>query len=127
MTPFLWLLFGLSLACDVGGQLCFKHGVDGIADDTVGGGRWLAAYGVAVLRAPWLWAGIAVYALELVVWLAILERAPLSLAFPIASLNYCGVTVASRFLLNERVGKRRWAGAALITLGVVIVGFGTEG
>ena len=129
MTPFLWLLFGVSLGCDVGGQLCFKLGVSRIGTRAAGGGirRRLSAYAAAALRAPWLWAGIAIYALELAVWLAILERAPLSLAFPIASLNYCGVILASRFLLDERVGPRRWAGVALITLGVIIVGFGAGG
>lgn len=129
MSAFLWLLFGLSVACDVAGQLCFKHGVDGIADDT-GHGGWLhqsARYFKAVAHAPWLWGGVAVYALELVIWLAILERAPLSLAFPIASLNYCGVIVASHVLLKERVSRQRWIGAAFITLGVAIVGLGAEG
>lgn len=129
MSPFLWLLFGLSVACDIGGQLCFKRGVHDIAADTgqVGWTQQLFLYFKAVAGVPWLWAGIAVYAMELVIWLAILERAPLSLAFPIASLNYCGVMVACHLLLKERVGHRRWLGAAFITLGVAIVGLGAEG
>lgn len=129
MSPFLWLLFGLSVACDMGGQLCFKRGVHDIAV-TDGQGAWarqFALYFNAVARAPWLWGGIAVYAVELVIWLAILERAPLSLAFPIASLNYCGVMIACHLLLKEHVSRRRWIGAAFITLGVAIVGLGAEG
>lgn len=130
MTPFLWSLFGLSLGCDVGGQLCFKLGASRMGARPAGRGsirRRFAAHVRAILQVPWLWAGVAIYVLELAVWLAILERAPLSLAFPIASLNYCGVLLASRFLLNEQVGRRRWAGAALITLGVIIVGIGAGG
>jgi len=129
MSPLLWMLFALSLVCDVAGQLCFKQGADHLAGHAAGRTWWrrLAGYLAAIAGAPWLWAGVAVYVVELIVWLAILERAPLSLAFPIASLNYCGVIVASRFLLHEPVSRRRWAGAALITLGVAIVGLGAKG
>jgi hypothetical protein len=47
--------------------------------------------------------------------------APLSLAFPLASLSYCGVLLASRFVLGEAVSRRRWLGVGLITAGVAIV------
>ncbi len=118
------LLFCVSIACDVGGQLCFKRGVtDQHAKDEEASTLrfWLAS-----LKDPWLLGGVAIYIIEIFTWLAILERAPLSLAFPLASLNYCGILLASRFLLGEQVGPRRWAGAALITVGVVIVGVGAD-
>lgn len=127
MTPLLAALFALSLACDVGGQLCFKLGADRLS--MPGHGPWfrrVGAQAALLMRAQWLWVGVAVYGVEFVTWLAILERAPLSLAFPIASLNYCGVLLASRLLLREAVSRRRWLGAVFITLGAVIVGLGAE-
>ncbi|HYM31133.1 MAG TPA: EamA family transporter [Candidatus Cybelea sp.] len=120
MTPWLALLFLVSVVCDVSGQFCFKRGADGI--EHVGRGSKLAAFLGGLLQARWLWLGIGIYAVELVVWLSILARVPLSLAYPLNSLNYCGVLIASRLFLRERIPLRRWLGAGIITVGVAIVG-----
>ena len=121
MTPLLLLLFALSFCCDVGGQLCFKLGSNRLEDETCEG---LRRHLRQVLTSPWMGLGVLVYGLEVGLWLAILERAPLSLAFPIASLNFCGVVVASKFLLGEPVSRRRWMGVVLITIGVLVIGWG---
>lgn len=115
MTTALILWFALSVACDVGGQLCLKIGADELPE----------AKGFALVRVllsqPWVVAGVAIYIVEIFVWLRILAEAPLSIAFPIASLNFLGVTAASGIFLKEPVGRRQWIGATLITLGVVVV------
>ncbi len=109
------LWFALSVACDVGGQLCLKRGADALPDAS---GVKMA---LALLRSGWVVAGVAIYIVEIFVWLRILAEVPLSIAFPIASLNFLGITLASALVLRERVALRRWFGAGLITLGVVIV------
>jgi undecaprenyl phosphate-alpha-L-ara4N flippase subunit ArnE len=106
------LLFALSVICDVTGQISFKIGVD----------RPSVAFWRGALGNYWLLTGIAVYALEIFVWLRILALVPLSLAFSIASLNVLGITLASRVILKESVGAIRWMGAVLVTVGIVIVG-----
>lgn len=115
MTLSLILWFALSVACDVAGQLFLKTGADELPE-----ARGLALAS-AVARQPWVMAGVAVYIVEIFVWLRILAEVPLSIAFPIASLNFLGVTLASRVFLKEPVGRRQWLGAVLITLGVVVV------
>ena len=80
-----------------------------------------------VFSSPLLWAGIATYVVELGLWLAVLANAPLSFVFPLASLGYVGVMLASRFVLKEMISPRRWAGALLITLGVAVVYIGGRG
>lgn len=114
------LMFALLLAsviCDVGGQVCFKLGVghDG------GEGAGIAAFALSTLRSPWVLAGLLVYAVEFAVWFAALSLAPLSLAFPFAALSYCGVVVASRYILHERVSRQRWFGTVAIAAGVALV------
>jgi drug/metabolite transporter (DMT)-like permease len=47
--------------------------------------------------------------------------APLSLAFPFAALSYCGVVIASRYVLHERVSARRWFGTVVIAAGVALI------
>lgn len=112
MTPLLVLLFALTVVLDVVGQTAFKLGLDASS----GAPLWKR-----VVTSPLAMAGFAAYALEIVLWLAVLSRAPLSVAFPLAALAYCGVLVASRFVLHERVSSRRWLGASIVTLGVALV------
>ena len=130
MTPLLGALFVLSIGCDVAGQIFFKVGAMSVpVKDGVGPGKSDAAVGFAnwqseaavVLRNKWLLAGIATYALEALVWLRILSEVPISVAFPIASLNFLGVALASRWFLGEVVTRRQWAGAGLVTMGVALV------
>lgn len=112
MTPFLALLFTATLVLDVLGQTAFKLGLEASS----GAPLWRR-----VATSPMTMAGFGAYALEIVLWLAVLSRAPLSVAFPLAALAYCGVLATSRFVLGERVSPRRWLGASIVTLGVALV------
>ncbi|MDX3808886.1 EamA family transporter [Bosea thiooxidans] len=114
LTIILW--FVLSIVCDVVGQLCLKLG----ADKLPAGGSF-REMSIALGRSGWALAGVLTYVAEFFIWLRILAEVPLSIAFPIASLNFLAITFASSVLLGERVGTRQWLGACLITCGVVIV------
>ena len=118
-------LFALSIGCDVAGQIFFKVGAGALplAAERSGGWRGQIA---EVLGNRWLLAGIATYAVETVVWLRILADVPISIAFPIASLNFLGVAFASRWLLRETLSGQQWAGAGLVTIGVVLVAGGDD-
>lgn len=117
MTPTavtLLLLLG-SVTCDVSGQVCFKLGIGPAT--TVQTASLLHK----VLHSRWIALGVAVYALEFVLWFAALSRTQLSIAFPFTALGYVGVVLASRYLLGERIAPRRWVGIATIVVGVVLV------
>ena len=116
MTMFALLL--ASVLCDVAGQVCFKLGVGHHDDDSEHG---FLGGAMRTLRSPWIVAGLLVYVLEFVVWFAALSLAPLSLAFPFAALSYCGVVIASRYILHERVSRRRWFGTVAIAAGVALI------
>ena len=105
------LLLGTVL-CDVGGQTCFKIGVD---DAHASSGLF------ATLASRWIVAGVLIYAAEFTMWFAALSMTPLSFAFPFMALSYCGVVVASRFVLHERVSAQRWIATAAIAIGVAFV------
>ncbi|MBD3844444.1 drug/metabolite transporter (DMT)-like permease [Bosea sp. OAE752] len=116
MTPWIIFWFVLSVACDVAGQLCFKIGADRLPQ-----GADFRTTAVAALRCGWVTAGLATYVAEFFIWLRILAEVPLSIAFPIASANFLAIALASAVLLGERVGRRQWLGAFLITCGVIVV------
>jgi multidrug transporter EmrE-like cation transporter len=118
MTAEIVLLLTISIACDVFGQLAFKLGANRLPEPEAVG---LPGFVLQLAREPWLLGGIAIYALEFVVWIRVLALVPLGIAFPIASLNILGIAVAGRVCLGEPVSSRQWAAAVLITAGVAIV------
>lgn len=107
-----------SLVLDVAGQLLFKIGLNRLEAQGIDAGRhfWLA-----LARSPWLIGGVAAYAVEIPLWTAVLGLLPLSVAFPMASLSYCGVAAAAYFVLGEKVPLRRWLATVLIAAGVAVV------
>ena len=100
-------------AFEVLGQVCLKLGAASraIPADSIGD------FWISVARSRWTYAGIFAYAVEILLWIAALRLAPLSQAFPLMALSYCGVALASRVFLGERISLLNGVGIALITLG----------
>ncbi|MDE3016609.1 MAG: EamA family transporter [Pseudomonadota bacterium] len=98
-------------------ELCFKLGVS--ADERNNEDKAMLR---TVLTTPWLMLGIGLWCIEMIAWIAALETVPLNIAFPVVSLVYAGVPIASRLLLNERMYWRQWIAAAIIVGGVALVG-----
>jgi undecaprenyl phosphate-alpha-L-ara4N flippase subunit ArnE len=113
MTATVWALLAFCIALEVMRELCFKAA----ADDSGEGG-----YFAALARRPVLWLGLTAWAVEVVAWVAVLQRAPLTIAFPIMTVTYAAIPIAGHWLLKERLSARQSAGAALVAVGVICVG-----
>ena len=118
MTPLTLAMFLATILLDVVGQTCFKLGLNAIEARDVPG---TPVFWRHVAGSPMIWSGLVAYAVELGLWVAVLARMPLSVAFPLASLGYCGVLFASRYFLDEPISWVRWSGVSLITVGVALV------
>lgn len=105
------------------GQIAFKLGAATIVKAS--GEKGVLRYWGALLLDPWIQAGIAVHAVELVMWVAALHLAPLSMAFPLVSLSYCGVALASHFMLGERIGSRGAVAIVMVSVGAAMVAWPT--
>ena len=73
-------------------------------------------------RTPSFVVGAGLYGAGFVLWLLILKRLPLSLAFPVAS---GGLIIATQlfgfFLLSERISQTHLAGIILIIVGIALL------
>ena len=70
---------------------------------------------------PYIMGGTSCYVLSLVLWIYILTRAKLSMAYPIMSLSYVTVMVLSVLLFRENINFNQWIGALLIVVGTSLI------
>ena len=73
---------------------------------------------------PPILAGLACYVLSLGLWLVVLSRLPVSIAYPLQSLGYVMVVTFAHVLLNEPLTATKLLAITLITLGVLLLARG---
>lgn len=76
---------------------------------------------VGVLSSGWTWLAIGCYIANFVCWLHALRYLPLYLAFSLLSSTHALVPLGCWWFLGERIGACRWAGIAVVLLGIVVI------
>ncbi|MGH8037793.1 MAG: EamA family transporter [Stenotrophomonas sp.] len=69
---------------------------------------------------------LAMYGAATLLWLAVLARVPLSVAFPFYGLTFLLVPTFAWWLLHEPIRPQTWLGGAVILVGVVISSWGNR-
>lgn len=57
----------------------------------------------------------------LLLWLMVLGKLELSIAYPMLSMGYVLVMVAARVIFKEHIPVRRWVGAFIIIVGITLL------
>jgi undecaprenyl phosphate-alpha-L-ara4N flippase subunit ArnE len=114
IVPAALALLAFCIACETIQQLSFK----------VGSGRAEQAQSFArgVALQPLIWLGLALWVIESIAWVLVLQKTPLSMAYPVMTATYATVPLAGLLLLKERMTRRQTMGACLIFAGVLLVG-----
>lgn len=86
------------------------------------GGAGLFPLIAAGIGSGTVWLGIGSLLAFFVANILVLSWADYSFVQPAASLAYLVVAVMSRFILHESVTPLRWAGVAIICIGVAVIG-----
>jgi len=79
---------------------------------------------VAAVFTPWIVLGIALLLGFFASYLTALSWADLTFVLPATAIGYVFIALLSRFWLHEVISLERWAGIALITVGVGVVSQG---
>jgi drug/metabolite transporter (DMT)-like permease len=101
-------------------QLCLKLGMKRIGHFEFSFPE-LAGLMPKLALAPYIWAGLACYAVSVVVWCVALSRVEVSFAYPMLSVGYIVALIFGWWLLDENVTPVRIAGVVVIILGVVLI------
>ena len=81
---------------------------------------------ISLAAEPRLILALAMYAGALLMWLQVLSKVPLSVAYPMLAFTYVVVPCLAIFFFDERITGAQIAGIALVLLGVAIMGFTYE-
>jgi len=73
-----------------------------------------------MVRNPYLITGIVAMAVSFFALMALLSVAQLSFAVPATASSYLVETALAKYVLKEEIDATRWAGACLVTIGVVL-------
>ena len=113
----------VSVCLAVVGQLLLKMGMLRIGRFSLNISTIVQQY-ARILLNPFVIAGIVSFALSMLVWLYVLSRLELSIAFPFVALNYVLILFASHFILKETITPVKIMGVAVIVLGVFLISRG---
>ena len=123
LSSFSLLLCFITLAAF--GQICMKIGLRG---DVIPRGTSPLHTLFNILKfmtRPWVLAGLTLYVISAFMWLLLISRVKLSVAYPMMSMSYVLVTFLSVLILREKV---KWkfavAGLVFIAAGVSFIGIG---
>ena len=112
------ILWVLGILIDTLGQMAFKAAASRTGDAS-GLDHWKEMLGNF-----WIWLGIGSYIFEFFIWMAFLSLVPLAQGVMLACINIMTVMIGGRIFFSEKLTRKRATSAALIAIGVALVGWG---
>ena len=80
---------------------------------------WQSAWQIAL--SPYFISGMACYVISLFVWLLVLSKLEVSVAYPMASLGYIGTALVGYWMFNDPMTASKIIGILVIIVGVYLV------
>jgi drug/metabolite transporter (DMT)-like permease len=115
------VLWALLIILESAGQIATKVGGDQLGQMTFTL-HWLQA----VIVDPGVLFAVGCGIGAFFVWMLILRRSSLSLAFPLSSLVFVGVLLGSWLGLGEQISALHWVGVAVIIGGIALLAEGEQ-
>lgn len=115
-----WLLLALVVVPGTVGDVLMTMGMKRHGEIEDFGLRNLLSLVWDMVRNPYLIVGIVAMAVSFFALMALLSVAQLSFAVPATASSYLVETALAKYVLKEEVDTARWAGACLVTVGVVL-------
>jgi drug/metabolite transporter (DMT)-like permease len=116
-----WVLVAAMVCATVLADLLQSHEMKRAGEQSVSA-RGLARLLHIIARRRLLILGIACNAVSFFAFMALVQTEPLSFAVPASAASFVLETLLAKFVLHERIGARRAAGALAVLAGVVLVG-----
>jgi drug/metabolite transporter (DMT)-like permease len=117
----------IAIAAQALGDVFLTKGMKAIVSPETSGGGFsesllqVSHIAFQTMQSPMVWGGTLLLIVFFVLYSAALSWADLSFVLPATAFGYVLNVAAGYYFLGELVSTRRWAGAVIITLGVLFV------
>jgi len=74
----------------------------------------------------YIWAGMMSYAVSILLWMVVLSKVNVSLAYPFLSIGYIVTAIIAYFAFGEPITFQKIAGITIICLGVVVLTYSKD-
>lgn len=115
-----WILVLIMVSATIISDLLQSHEMKKAGEQSVSA-RGLARLLQTIAQRRLLILGIAGNAVSFFTFMALVQSEPLSFAVPASAVSFVLETLLAKFVLHERIGTRRAAGALAVLAGVVLV------
>lgn len=115
MSTYILLFFNVFLA--VSGQLLLKYGMNKIGELEFSISNVSVLF-LAAIKNIYIWIALMCYGLGMVLWLFVLSKLKLSLAYPATTLIYVFVIAGSWFILKEKITAMQLVGITMMLIGM---------
>lgn len=116
-----WILVGIIAACNTAGDVLNTAGMKRQGELEEFSLRAVGRMIARIFRNPFVLSGVAVLGVSFFALLSLLSIANVSFAIPATAISYVLETFLAKHVLKEDVGRRRWAAATLVALGVALL------
>lgn len=113
------LMFSSVFLCSVA-QLLVKKGMSVLGVVSFSFSQLISLV-IAVFTNIYLFLGMVCYGVSVLIWMVVLSRVPVSVAYPVSSLGFIVTTVFAYFLFNEMITFNKVMGIGFICLGVYLI------
>ena len=115
----------LAVVCSAMAQVALKHGMARPSvQAAMAGGEGAAGVALAIAGSRGVWIGLTIYGLSAVLWLFVLARVDVSVAYAFVSLGFLLVMALGAVLFGEPITWRKTLGTVLVAGGIWLVATG---
>lgn len=113
------LMFSSVFLCSVA-QLLVKKGMTvlGVCSFSL---SHLLSLVIAIFTNIYLFLGMVCYGVSVLIWMVVLSRVPVSVAYPFSSVGFIVTLILGYFLFNELITLNKVMGIGFICLGVYLI------
>jgi len=109
------------ICCSTGGEIAMTYGMKQVGEPSSFHPMVLLRFIGEAVRNGWVWFALPLLAASFYSLLILLSWAPLSVVIPASAFNYVVGTFGAKYLLKERVSRKRWMGVVMVCVGVTLV------
>ena len=103
------------------GQILFKKGTGRLDRQNFKRFNTYFEFIKKILEIPVIWLGLFLMGSGLFFWLVALAGSDLSVVFPLGSMQYVLILVASQLFLKEKIDRKKLIGTLLVMAGIMAV------